>query len=71
MKIIGPPMYCTADYITQVLIAGHITGLVWNQFCYKGFVREKSLTVRIFINVFYLLWSDRAIWSSFACAAMA
>ena len=63
----GPPMYCTADCITQVLIAGHISGPVWNQFCYKGFVREKSHTERIFINAFYLLWSDRAIWSSFAC----
>jgi len=68
----GPPIYCMTDSITQVLIADHITGLVWNQFCYKGFVREKSHTVRIFLNVFYLLWSDRAIiWSSFAYAAMA
>ena len=45
--------------------------LVWNQFCYKGFVREKSHTVRIFLNAFYLLWSDRAIGSSFAYATMA
>ena len=66
----GPQMYCTPDYITQVLIASHITGLVWNKFCYDGFVREKSHTVRIFLNAFYLLWSDRAIWSSFAYAAM-
>ena len=41
-------MYCTADCITQVRIAGHITELVWNQFSYKGFVREKSCTVRFF-----------------------
>jgi len=66
----GPPMYCTADCTTQVLIAGHIIGLAWNQFCNKGFVREKSRTVRIFLNAFYLLSSDRAIWSSFAYAVM-
>jgi len=44
-------MYCTADYITQALVAGHMIGII--------------------CVILYLLWNDRAIWSSFAYAAMA
>jgi len=44
-------MYCTVNYITQALVAGHMIGHLQNHLCYS------------------LL--DKAIWLSFAYAAMA